>query len=537
MKSKKRLSMLFFMLLASVMVFTACGSDSNNGDDTGVDFNKEGLPIVDEDTELVLDIAGRYSDANDSASWDDKELFKELEEMTGIKVNWELTPEQGWTEKRNLLLNSGNLPDVFLGLSTSDIPKHGSQGTLIPLEDLIEEYAPNLTAIFEKHPEVKRQVTAPDGHIYSLPLGAWHEPEGAVRLWINKSWLDEAGLELPETADEFKEALRAFKELDVNGNGDPDDELPYLHLYFEGSENYVNGICQAFGVSSPDPLVINGEVIYPMAEDGYKTCINFYAELYDEGLINQDAFTITWDEYLARVARDEISTVGTIYGYSPATTVQNESYRDEYVAVPPLKGPNNEEIIPASQKVVSQGAFAITSANEHPEATIRWIDQVYDPEMSLKFSEGPNRLEKLEDGTYDLIPNPEDKTVIQWRYQESPANYFVYFVDQEMKDSINLSDAGETDHLEWLDYHEKYREGKEDEVAYPPVMFTDEEADKISRYETDIMTYTNKMTAEWTVNGGISEEDWEDYLSTLHDMGLEDMIEVYQEAYDNYMDN
>ena len=95
-------------------------------------------------------------------------MWQEYEKKSGVKVQWEEVKEFG--EKKNLIL-SGKLPDAFYqtGWSNDEIVKYGQQGLFIPLEDLIAEHAPNLQKILDENPIVKKTLTAPDGHMYSLP--------------------------------------------------------------------------------------------------------------------------------------------------------------------------------------------------------------------------------------------------------------------------------------------------------------------------------------------------------------------------------
>ncbi|MEK1830296.1 extracellular solute-binding protein [Priestia megaterium] len=155
-------------------------------------------------------------------------IFKELEKRTNVHIKWKNIPGDGYQEKKNLMLASGDLPDAFYssGFSDSDIVKYGQNGTIIPLEKLIKDYAPNLKKRLEERPELKKIITAPDGHIYSLPraeeMGLVEFPNEQV---INKKWLDKLGLPVPKTLEEYHQALKAFKEQDPNGNG-KQDEIP-----------------------------------------------------------------------------------------------------------------------------------------------------------------------------------------------------------------------------------------------------------------------------------------------------------------------
>ena len=83
-----------------------------------------------------------------------------------------------FADKKNLALAQfGNLPDGLFtaGMNDYDLLRYAKQGIIIPLENLIDKYMPNLQAVFEKYPEYRTMVTAPDGHIYSFP---WIEQLG-----------------------------------------------------------------------------------------------------------------------------------------------------------------------------------------------------------------------------------------------------------------------------------------------------------------------------------------------------------------------
>src|SRR5699024_7074081 len=155
-------SILYTLVIISMAVLAACSSsndgnnendetlnnanEENNGDnDNGAvdNLNATGMPIVDEPIDLQI-FAGKAATTADD--WNDVLLLNEYEEMTNVNIDWEQAPADGLDEKRNLALASNSLPDVFYAANVpvSDIQKYGDQGTFIPLEDLIEEYAPNV---------------------------------------------------------------------------------------------------------------------------------------------------------------------------------------------------------------------------------------------------------------------------------------------------------------------------------------------------------------------------------------------------------
>ena len=105
-------------------------------------------------------------------------IFKRLEEQTNVHIDWTCFVADQFADKKNLALAQfGNLPDGLFnaGMSDYDLLRYAKQGIIIPLENLIDKYMPNLQAVFEKYPEYRTMCTAPDGHIYSFP---WIEQLG-----------------------------------------------------------------------------------------------------------------------------------------------------------------------------------------------------------------------------------------------------------------------------------------------------------------------------------------------------------------------
>lgn len=155
---------------------------------------------------------------------------KEIEKRTGIKLKIELVDYQQVSERVTLMLNAGDeLPDIITAarMSLAQINFYGAKGVFAPLESLIFQSGYWIKDIFERYPDVERQSYAWDGHIYVVPRYAENAINSyGAKLWINNRWLSNLGLDMPATTDELYSVLKAFKEQDANGNGDPTDEIP-----------------------------------------------------------------------------------------------------------------------------------------------------------------------------------------------------------------------------------------------------------------------------------------------------------------------
>ena len=163
----------------------------------------------------------------------------------------------------------------------SDLNKYGSQGIFIPLEDLIREYAPNLTAKLDEM-DAWEYITSSDGHIYSLPEIS--RPNGSnPAYWVNKKWMDSLGLQEPKSFDELYEVLKAFKEEDANGNGDPSDEIPITFTDVVKPELLLQYADYGYDTATRT-AVIDGELTYLPTSEEWKEFIAYITKLYQEFL-------------------------------------------------------------------------------------------------------------------------------------------------------------------------------------------------------------------------------------------------------------
>ena len=501
---------------------------------TAFEVNKEGLPIVNQP--ITYEIA---ASTQKNKNFKELEFFQELEKETNVIINWNMSSDDGWNEKKSLLFASNALPDAFYGqgiLTEVDIMKYASQGMLIPLNDLIDEYAPNLKAILDENPQYRRQITAPDGNIYALPTINELSPMTHDKLFINKTWLDNLGLEVPATPEEFEAVLQAFKDQDANGNGDPNDEIPFsFRMSSSDPYNRQQGIQSLFGTFGQlDDIyhfVVNdGEVVYTPTTEPYKQAVSWFHDLYSKGLIDKEVFTHDKNVYVAKI-QDPGKIVGIFLGWSGnATAAAN---KDDYVAMAPLKNTNGEQIWrTVDAKIISKGSFAITNQAEHPEVLMRWIDESYDMETSLEICQGllGHALEITPDGRYQQMELPEGTTLDTVIHDFGPGNDGTFAVMQPIIDKLNLN-ANLTERKELDKFYSQYNVPAED--MYPNVFFTEDEIEEIGVLQTDIDSYVAQKYAGWIVEGGV-EEEWDKFQKKLKDMNVDRYIEIYKTAYDRY---
>ena len=286
---KKFLSVLLISVMTVSVLFASGSGETAAPAESAVAVNPTGFPIVNEP--LTLTVFGIRD--NNQCPWKDMLVLKEYEKMTGIHMEYQETGDQGKDEKKNLLFASNELPDVFLRpmFKESEIARYGVEsGQLMPLNDLIEQYCPNLKALLDQDPQYWKAIEAADGNIYCLPQVNMNEI-GPIswKQWINKEWLAALDLELPTTTEELRDVLRAFRDGDPNGNGIK-DEIPLgvreassiyevligswgLHRYMNNTINLVDGKVD-FWIDNPE----------------FKDYLMYFNSLYEEGLLWVDYY-------------------------------------------------------------------------------------------------------------------------------------------------------------------------------------------------------------------------------------------------------
>lgn len=494
-------------------------------------FNETGYPIVNEPITLNVMVAVGPM----SGDFNEMPVFKDLEEKTGIHINFEQVSPTAWNERKNLAMASGdNLPDVIIGgiggVSDSEVIKYSDQGIIIPLNDYIDSYAPNFKQLLEDKPDLDAVIRNPEGNIYGLPfyneLVSERIPDN---MFINKNWLDKLGLDMPETTEEFYEVLKAFKTQDPNGNGKA-DEIPFTYRV----NQRLTGDCSLFGsfeVLDNDLhlMIKDGKVLFSPMEEGYKEGIRYMNRLYGEGLIDPEVFTQDQSQYVGK-GQSEEEIVGCFIIFNDENYVGAERAYNDYAALLPLEGPDGDRLWNKYATGYDLNAFLMTKANQYPEATIRWADEFFTVATSMQAIQGELGVNlEYADGKYTIMDAPEGSSLNEIRSKICPASYIFGMMTAEMIENTNY----QSDMTRKLERCEAYDEFTPEEYL-PVLRLNQEELEERSGIFTDLNSYVNEMKAKWVTGELDLDASWEDYRKTLQNMGVDTYVDMYQKAYDAY---
>lgn len=488
------------MALAGAMLLPAAVSADEIG------FHAEGYPITDEPVTLRILINNAVENPSDM---NELSIMQQWMEETGVNIEWIMAGGDGWSDKMNLMLATGDLPDLIAGqVGIDNIIRYGTEGTFIQMDELIDQYMPNLQERFAQSKWVKAVCVAPDGHIYATPTGnegPWMRmPDEPV---INQRWLDNLGLEMPTTTDELYNVLKAFKEQDADGDGDPNNEIP---LAFQGSNvtdiRGMHFILSYFGIPTSTRTfnldAVDGKVVFlpEYYGDQYKDAIKFINKLWEEGLIDPDAMTCNYTQYAAKLSTEAVGMANIV---ALQDEVIDPALIEQYTYFAPIKA--YEDVEPQvfiREQFGSGNGWVITSACEYPEVAARFIDWVYTPEHSIQLMEGKfdDRLVWTEDDSYEnggyylVSPAPEGMSSLQWKFQNAPNGVAVLTLMDVYEKIVRLPETD--DRVKACDdIYIQYA----DPEPMAEVYFSEEESLRVSQLKTELDDYVNRTVANCVI--------------------------------------
>ena len=463
-------------------------------------------------------------------------FLKEIGEATGVTIDWQPYYNDNWGDQKSLMLASGlsALPDAFFGsITLDDGDILANQEYFVELSEYITpEIMPNLTAIFESDPSMKALCTDSEGNIWSLPKKLPLRPQSANQMFINKTWLDELGLEIPNTYEELADVLVAFSGL---GDG------KYGFISSSSLQGDLNSLLLPFGTlvsRAGNFMGINadGEPYFVPASENYKEAAKWAHELYVAGALDPERFTQTSDMVRAKIADAEVGPrTGIVFAWTADAEVQLN--KDHYVVCPAVVGPDGNRYVESDPTFLNYGhnELVITKNCSDPAALLTWADQFYTDLASLQTYYGSiadGKIADNGDGTYEvLVPDPStgidlDASCWTFSFRDHGPKYMNeafesnIILPSDVGDGVKLAiDAADADAIH---------------PNFPVCSYTAAELDDIAFLASDINSYASQTYADWVVNGGV-DEGWDAYIAQLNAMGLEDLVAIHVGAYERYI--
>lgn len=493
-------------------------------------FNATGYPIVNGKVKKTIMIR-QPANIGDPA---EMETLNYIAEKMNIEIEWIVVGADGWKERINLMFASNDLPDIIMKGDISNLSRVIEDGQLIPLDGLMEAYSTGLKPLLEAYPGVDTSARAADGKLYTLPgINTLKANLTSHRnLWINKTWLDNLGLAMPTTTAELLDVLRAFRDQDADGDGNPSNEIPYgVEDSGAGHNARPDIIAGLFGLYSnfgyDNVQLVDDQVSFLKSTDAWKQVLQYMNTMYTEGLLDNEVYTQTSDMSIGKISSGNIGVFG-LSSDDLFTTVS-----DQYVALAPVQSDSGlEPVIALASNSMGSNTF-ITAADESPWVSFRLLDYFFTEEGSMTIGcFNPDLIgitcQQYEDGSWDysdeMLQDERGVAVAVGEACPLPGGGFGYWRHEKNSNYIYSQKVQENVPV-WEPYYQTT-------PVYGTPQFDTETTDRINEIRSDLDVYVNECQAKF-ITGEMSFDKWDEYLSTLQRLGVDELVGYYQAYYDS----
>lgn len=522
-KNLKWNALIVLLLILSLLISACSSNTAGNSSSKEKEEGNSSKPV-----KLSVFIASRASDAlytNETLIW--KELGKRL----NIEFEFITGDTKTMTEKFPIMVSSGEYPDIISG-RTRDFNKFGQQGAFIALNDYMKD-ASNLQKYLMDNQEAKTQAMGVDGSIYSIPmLSAVQTSEGPL---IRQDWLDRLQLAVPETIDDWYNVLTAFKEKDANGNGDPNDEIPFATT--GAPDTYYLNFADAWGIDlNADGrwFEANGKMEYSPIDPRAKEFLTTMNKWYSEGLLDKEMLSRQEKDYTTMIFNDKVGSTNHWIGYVAAFNARPEAAQikgfNYQVTPPPVLNKGDKALTSRQQLITVPWAWAISSKNKHIEATMKLFDYVYSDEgqLLLNFGVEGDTYTKQADGsiqyTDKITKNGDGSAKALHRIG---AQALIGFRQDPLYEKAScVSEDACKQLFNYVD-NDYFRD------PIPSLKYTDEEAEKFNEISTQLNTYVDEMISKFII-GQEPLSKFDSYVATVKSMQFDELEKIQNKGLENY---
>ncbi len=529
-KEKTMKKRILALACITMLLFSGCGSKKTAKNTEYPDFDFNGYPMtnapkltywkqLNKNLSVVVDNEGKSPFA------------KGLEERTGVEIEYQHPVSGQEGTSLGLMIASGELPDMIAynwKTYNGSPQKSIDDGVIIPLNDLMEEYAPNLTKFLKENPEIDKAVKTEEGIYYAVPLirngrrllisqGPMYRRDLAKKAGIN---------DYPKNIDEIEALLRAYKEIGVSKP---------LSFQAGGINNFISN----FGVMDGFHL-IDDKVVYGPALNEYKEVLERLNNWYEEGLLDVNYFSNDANKLKAQILNGE--TAMTYNGGGSTLSLWIEEAKKQGVEFDMVGFPftsvaemGDKGVHSISPMYHGNDSVAITTSCKNPAAALAFLDYAYSEEGMIYYNFGEEGLTHTldENGVpvyTDIINNNPDgltKASALAMYAH-PTIGTGYPQDERYMDQ-NFSLPNQKESLDaWLSDYDSVIKNN---LHY---YYIDEaEQEELAIIKTDITKHVNTERDKF-ITGKRPIKEFDKYIKELKDYGLDRMLEIIQAGYDRY---
>ncbi len=501
---------------------------------SGYPLQMEPKPTLKIWTERGGDIIGNHPDPKQYPA------IQKYADKIGVNLDWSFAAVTNRAQEFNLLIASGDLPDI-IGYYMANNGKDGmsggpekaiQDGWLQPMNDYIEKYAPDYAKFLDENPEAAKNVKTDSGQIYMVPYYAYGDDDTTAGLgagyMFRKDWLDELGLPLPETIAEWETALRAFKE-------EMGAEAPLSLEY----KNVDRGLAGAFNVHLN--WYHEGDTVkYGYAQPQYKEFLTTMNRWFEEGLLDKNYATVDSKTVTANMLNGKsgatLTWSSSFAKWLPAGKEIDPDYDLAFVSFPVLNKGDEVKFGHKDPKVYF-GGWGITQTSDKKELAMKVMNYGYTEEGREYLTYGDeNDTFTIQNGEYTftdkIMKNPEGLSRVEATQ---------YYVNSAYIPVHSYSDGEQARAVAHTVYElPQQEEGiarlastQIDQYRMPYVTPTVEESSEFTRLQSDIQKYAEEMLVKF-ITGQEPLDNFDAYLAELEARGMSRLTEIMQNAYERF---
>lgn len=462
---------------------------------------------------------------------DNLPVWQEIEKATGVSIKWEANSDYD-TAMQPRVAAGQQLPDIMLVPPTwggTGVYKLATDKMIIPLNELIEEHAPNIKRVLEENPALKGLLTAPDGNIYSIADTPMFVNSMVVQnaLFIRQDWLDKLELEVPVTIEDWHNVLTAFKGYADTAFGAP--VVPYSGMAGEVGD-FLKVFMGAYGLpvgGSEWWYDDDGQVFYVYSSPAFKDFLTEMNKWYAEGLVDME---MTRDEanFQSLVATDVVGAFSHLSERVPqydGLLATSGATGHHSLVVPPMIG--DRPLL--TKRPATWSHYGITRDCADPVLAIKWLDFIWGSDEGVTFTEWG-----IKGQTYDVdsegrkyytdfvLKNPDGLDPYNALRSLGISNTVLVRTPAEVYVALN---AGSTA----IPYAEALLDMRVE--SFPAMMATVEEQAVVDRIQPDLRTFANESIAKF-ITAAQSLDEFDAYVATLGSIGLEELRAIKQAQFD-----
>lgn len=463
--------------------------------------------------------------------------FVEAEKATNVHISIQTASNDTLTDRFNLMVASGEWTDLVSNVPSNyggGISKALSEEFIVDLTDYMENDALDYLEFVSQDDSIYKAVRSDEGcflAIYQVASEALVDQGWVIR----KDYLDQVGLDVPETISQWEEVMTAFR--DQLGISDPLLLRPNLE-----------SVASAWGVADYQAEAANpmnyatwlyneeGTVKSVFLEDGYRQFLETLSSWYDRGLVNRD-FVSRNNERDSAYVSVYLSGQAGIFYCNNLSNLDVGNFEGENVEIVPMPYPvvNEADInqFGAKRERIRSNSISVSSACEDVELALRWLNFWFTDQGTEIANYGiqGKSWERNDDGSWSytdlVLNNPDGMSQFEARSYYSLADS----VPTKLDPTRETTEYGEA---EWACIELWANTSTAAYRISSAIALNDEESEIYDSHSTDIETYAMENLMKFVVGEQSLEEKYDEFQNTCRSLGAEECVAAYQGAIDRF---